>query len=169
MLLALPTKVPSSSIVLANAGVKSVLKSLLAKRKGLYAGCRPMLTTVYNIGLWHDCSSPTVDTRYLHKSVAGQNFCGLAAGKNFTKIFRGSTITKPHPYWVYVNHTHITRESAVMASEFSNQAMVCGYKNCAIRYIYIYIYINRVRLTPCEVIYVNRARLTPCEVIYVNM
>ena len=31
----LPTKVSSSSIVLANAGVKSVLKSLLAKGKGL--------------------------------------------------------------------------------------------------------------------------------------
>ena len=30
------TKVPLSSIVLANAGVRSVLKSLLAKGKGLY-------------------------------------------------------------------------------------------------------------------------------------
>ena len=34
--------------------------------------------------------------------------------------FHGSTIAKPRPYWVYANHTHmITRESAVMASEFS--------------------------------------------------
>ena len=32
----LPTKVPPSYTVLANAGVKSVLKSLLAKRNGLY-------------------------------------------------------------------------------------------------------------------------------------
>ena len=31
----LPMKIPSSSIVLANAGVKSMLKSLLAKGKGL--------------------------------------------------------------------------------------------------------------------------------------
>ena len=26
----------------------------------------------------------------------GQNFRGLAAGKDFAKIFRGSTIAKPH-------------------------------------------------------------------------
>ena len=37
----LPTKVPSSSIVLANAGVKSGLKSLLAKGKGLYVKLSP--------------------------------------------------------------------------------------------------------------------------------
>ena len=47
----LPTKVPSSSIVLANAGVNSVLKSLLAKGKGAMSSCRPMLMTVYNIRL----------------------------------------------------------------------------------------------------------------------
>ena len=46
----LPTKVPSSSIVLANAGVKSGLKSLLAKGKGLYmSSCRPMSMTVYTL------------------------------------------------------------------------------------------------------------------------
>ena len=50
---------------------------------------------------------------------AGQNFRGLAAGKDFAKNFRGSTIAKLRPHWVYANHTHITRESAVMASEFS--------------------------------------------------
>ena len=43
------------------------------------------------------------------------------------KSFYSSTITKPHPYWVYANHTYITHESAVMASEFSVEAMVCGY------------------------------------------
>ena len=46
----LPTKVPSSSIVLANAGVKSGLKSLLAKGKGLFmSSCRPMSMMVYTL------------------------------------------------------------------------------------------------------------------------
>ena len=48
----LSTKVPSSSIVLANAGVKSVVKSLFAKGKGLaMSSCRAMSMTVYNTRL----------------------------------------------------------------------------------------------------------------------
>ena len=52
----LSTKVPSSFIVLANAGVKSVVKSvvksLFAKGKGLaMSSCRGMSMTVYNTGL----------------------------------------------------------------------------------------------------------------------
>ena len=58
---------------------------------------------------------------------AGQNFRGLAVGKDFAKNFPGLTITILHSYWVYSNHTHITRESAVMASKFSVKAMVHGY------------------------------------------
>ena len=53
------------------------------------------------------------------KNFCGTKFRGLAAGKDFMKTFLSSTIAKPHPYWVYANHTHITHESAVMASEFS--------------------------------------------------
>ena len=48
----LSTKVPSSFIVLANAGVKSVLKSLFARReRGYMSSCRTMSMMVYNIGL----------------------------------------------------------------------------------------------------------------------
>ena len=56
-----------------------------------------------------------------------RNFRGLAACKDFSKNFCGSTIAKLHPYWVPANHTHITRESAVMARELSVEAMVHGY------------------------------------------
>ena len=53
--------------------------------------------------------------------VSGQGKLGIyCMAKNFREnFFRDSTIAKPHPYWVYANHIQITRESAVMASEFS--------------------------------------------------
>ena len=49
----------------------------------------------------------------------GQSFRRLAAGKDFVTKFSRFDDRKPHPYWVYANHTHITCESAVMVSEFS--------------------------------------------------
>ena len=62
----LPTKVPSFSIVLANLSVKSVLKSLLAKGKGL---CQAVAWCWWRFIIsgfrWHGCSSPTVA---FHKS-----------------------------------------------------------------------------------------------------
>ena len=57
----LPTKVPSSSIVLANAGMKSVLKSLLAKGKGLcQAVARSRWQFIISGSLWHGSSLPMV-------------------------------------------------------------------------------------------------------------
>ena len=73
----------------------------------------------------------------LLKVVGNTVWREIFARKNFSadwplakislKNFHGSTITKPCPYWVYANHTHTTCESPVMASEFSVEAMVCGY------------------------------------------
>ena len=54
-------------------------------------------------------------------------FANWPLAKTLRKYFCGSMITKPRPYWVYANHTHITRESAVMVNEFSVEAMVRGY------------------------------------------
>ena len=47
----LPTKVPSSSIVLANAGVKNVLEESVGEGQEAVSNCRRMSMTVYNIGL----------------------------------------------------------------------------------------------------------------------
>ena len=59
---------------------------------------------------------------YGEKFSWGKIFMNWPLAKISWKSF---TVRRSH--WVYANHTYITHESAVMASEFSVEAMVRGY------------------------------------------
>ena len=68
---------------------------------------------------YYSGSHVSIKYRMAGKFLGTKCFADWPLAKILQKNFCGSTIKKLCPYRVYANHTHITCESAVMASEFS--------------------------------------------------
>ena len=76
----------------------------------------------------HYLSPYWVSTSFIYMYCMARSFRGTKSlWIGHWQRFREKVFTVRRSHWVYANHTYITHESAVMASEFSVEAMVRGY------------------------------------------